>query len=243
VECYWALTAEQASPWKSRILPDGSNDLIIDLSAEPRPFVVGAMRRADVVPLSGRVDLLGVRFRPGGALPFLRVPLNQLTDKHVALDRLWGGAADSLADAVAAAPPGDRVTVLERMLLAGLRQPRLDDDLILRAVTLMRRTRGGIGIRAAAQALGTGERRLERAFDLAVGLSPKRFARVLRFLGAVREIGRLAVRPGAAVALDSGYADQPHFIREFKRLAGVTPAQYAAERRVGIVQDEDPLPA
>ena len=243
MECYWALTAEQASPWKSRILPDGSNDLIIDLAAEPRPFVVGAMRRADVVPLSGRVELLGVRFRPGGALPFLRVPLNQLTDKHVALDALWGGAADSLADAVAAAPPGDRVTVLERMLLAGFRQPRLDDDLILRAVTLMRRTRGGIGIRAAAQALGTGERRLERAFDLAVGLSPKRFARVLRFLGAVREIGRLAARPLAAVAFDSGYSDHPHFIREFKRLAGVTPAQYATERRVGIVQDEDPLPA
>jgi len=133
--------------------------------------------------------------------------------------------------------------VLERMLLAGLRQPRLDDDLIHRAVTLMRRARGGIGVRAAAQALGVGERRLERAFDLAVGLSPKRFARALRFLGAVREIGRLAVRPGAAVAMDSGYADQPHFIREFKRLAGVTPAQFAAERRVGIVQDEDLLPA
>lgn len=241
--CYWALTAEQAPPWKSRILPDGSNDLIIDLSAEPRPFVVGAMRRADVVPLAGRVDLLGVRFRPGGALPFLRVPMYQLTDKHVALDALWGGAADSLADAVAAAPPGDRVTVLEQMLLAGLRQPRWDDDLTPRAVTLMRRTRGGIGIRAAAQALGVGERRLERAFDLAVGLSPKRFARVLRFLGAVREIGRRTARPLAAVAFDSGYSDHPHFIREFKRLAGVTPAQYAAERRVGIVQDEEPLPA
>jgi len=242
VTCYWWVTAEQAPPGKSRVLPDGSNDLIIDLSAEPRPFVVGAMRRAAVVPLSGRVDLLGVRFRPGGALPFLRVPLHQLTDRQVALDALWGGTAGSLADAVAAAPPGDRVSVLERMLLAGLRQPRLDDDLIHRAVTLMRRTRGGIAVRAAAQALGVGERRLERAFDLAVGLSPKRFARVLRFLGAVRDIGRLTTRPLAAVAFDSGYSDHPHFIREFKRLAGVTPAQFAAERRVGIVQDEDPLP-
>lgn len=243
VDCYWALTAEQAPPWKSRILPDGSNDVILDLSAEPRPFVVGVMRRADVVPLAGHVDFLGVRFRPGGALPFLRVPLHELSDRHVPLDALWGTGAGSLADAVAAAPLGERVAVLERMLLANRAPAPAGDDLIQRAVTLMRRTRGGIGVRAAAQALGVGERRLERAFDVAIGLSPKRFARVVRFLGAVREIGRRALLPGTALALDAGYADQPHFIREFRRLAGVTPAQYAAERRVGIVQDEGPLPA
>ncbi len=200
------------------------------------------MNRASVFLHAGRVDLLGVRFRPGGALPFLSVPLRELTDRDVPLDTLWGNAAAVLADAVARAPRRDRVSVLERMLLAGVRLPR-PDDLIQRAVTLMRRTRGGIAVGAAAQALGVGERRLERAFDVAIGLSPKRFARVLRFLGAVREIGRRAVPPGAALALEAGYADQPHFVREFKRLAGIAPAQYAAERRVGIVQDENPLPA
>lgn len=243
MECYWALTARHAPPWKSRILPDGSNDIILDLAAEPRSFVVGVMRRADVIPLAGHVDLLGVRFRPGGALPFLRLPLHELADRHVALDVLWGSRAASLSDAVATAPLGDRVAVLERLLMANRASAMTDDDLIQRAVVLMRRTRGGIGVRAAAQALGVGERRLERVFDVAIGLSPKRFARVVRFLGAVRKIGRQSVRPGAALALDAGYADQPHFVREFKRLAGVTPAEYAAERRVGIVQDEDPLPA
>lgn len=241
MECYWTLTADQAPPWKSRILPDGSNDIILDLSAEPRSFVVGVMRRADVIPLAGHVDLLGIRFRPGGALPFLRQPLHELADRHVALDTLWGSRAGALIDAVATVPRADRVGVLERLLLAN-RAAMTDDDLIHRAVVLMRRTRGGIGVRAAAQALGVGERRLERVFDVAIGLSPKRFARVVRFLGAVREIGRRSLRPGAALALDAGYADQPHFVREFKRLAGVTPVQYAAERRVGIVQDEDPLP-
>jgi len=243
VECYWALTAHEAPPWKARILPDGSNDVILDLSTEPQAFVVGVMHRADVVPLAGHVDLLGVRFRPGGALPFLNVPLHELADRHVTLDALWGTRAATLVDAVATTPPAQRVSALERMLLAGRALPAADHDLIHRAVALLRRTRGGIGVRLAAQALGVGERRLERAFDLAIGLSPKRFARVVRFLGAVREIGRRATRPGAPVALELGYSDQPHFVREFKRLAGVTPAQYAAERRVGIVQDEDPLPA
>jgi AraC-like DNA-binding protein len=242
VECYWALTAEHAPPWKSRILPDGSNDIILDLSAAPRSFVVGVMRRADVIPLAGHVDLLGVRFRPGGALPFLRQPLHELADRHVALDALWGSRAGSLIDAVATAPLGDRVAALERLLIAHRAPAMTDDDLIHRAVLLMRRTRGGIGVGAAAHALGVGERRLERVFDIAIGLSPKRFARVVRFLGAVREIGRRALRAGAPVAFELGYSDQPHFVREFKRLAGVTPSQYAAERRVGIVQDEDRLP-
>ena len=44
--------------------------------------------------------------------------------------------------------------------------------------------------------------------------------------------------PERPLALEAGYADQSHFIREFKALAGVTPTEFAAERRTGIVRDE-----
>jgi AraC-like DNA-binding protein len=225
------------------VLPDGSNDLIVDLAREPWPFVVGAMRRAELVPLAGRVDLLGVRFKPGAALRFLDVPLSELTDRQVALDDLWGRAADSLADGVATASLPERVARLEAALLGAQRRQRREEELAARAVALIRNTCGGIGIREVAAALGVGERRLERAFDRCVGLSPKRLARVLRFLQVVRRIGRAAAPPGAALALHAGYADQPHFIREFKALAGVTPAEYAAERSVGFVQDGSASPA
>jgi len=90
------------------------------------------------------------------------------------------------------------------------------------------------------------ERRLERAFGHAVGLGPKALTRVLRFRHALRAIGRVGRAPAgwAAVAAAAGYADQSHLIREFKALAGVTPARYAAEHRaVGFVQDPDGAPA
>jgi len=74
IVCYWSLGATDAPRFKSRVLPDGSNDLIVDLSGRTRPFVVGAMPQAEVVTLQGHVDLLGVRFRPGGAMPFLHHP-------------------------------------------------------------------------------------------------------------------------------------------------------------------------
>ena len=84
-----------------------------------------------------------------------------------------------------------------------------------------------------------GERRLQRAFDRSVGVSPKVLARVLRFRRAVRQLDGAASRPGswAGLAALAGYADQSHFIREFRALAGLTPAAYLRERRaVGFVQ-------
>lgn len=115
----------------------------------------------------------------------------------------------------------------------------------------MRRARGGVGVRETAAALGVGERRLERTFDQCVGLSPKFLARVLRFRAAASEIVRqrdrwtdpptrhhLAPLSWSALAHAAGYADQPHFNREFRALAGLTPTEYAAERGpVGFVQD------
>lgn len=236
IVCYWALSATDAPTFRSRVLPDGSNDLIVDLSGEPRSFVVGAMPRAQVVALEGRVELLGVRFRPGGALPFLHQPLNELTGREIELDALWGRAAGSLADALAT-DPGRRIEQLEHAL-RGARRQRWEESLVTRAVDWYHRSQGRVPVQQVAAGLGVGERRLERAFARCVGLSPKRLARVIRFLRTVRHIGRRPQWAGAPLALETGYADQSHFIREFKALAGVTPTEFAAERRSGIVLDD-----
>jgi AraC-like DNA-binding protein len=237
IVCYWSLGATGAPRFSSRILPDGSNDLIVDLSGKTKSFVVGAMPRAEVVTLEGRVDLLGVRFRPGGAMPFLHHSLDALTGREVELDALWGRAAGSLADVLAGEPPSGRIAHLERALRGAL-QRRWEESLVTRAVECCRRAHGAISVRQVASATGVGERRLERAFARCVGLSPKQLARVLRFLHTVRHMGRTRWA-GAPLALDAGYADQSHFIREFKALAGVTPTAFVAERRTGIVQDEN----
>jgi methylphosphotriester-DNA--protein-cysteine methyltransferase len=115
------------------------------------------------------------------------------------------------------------------------------EALAARAVALLRRARGGVGVREVAAALGVGERRLERAFDHAVGMGPKALAGVLRFRRLVRAMDDARGRgpiAWAALAAAAGYADQPHLVREFKRLAGLTPSDYERERAgVGFVQD------
>jgi AraC-like DNA-binding protein len=249
VECYWSIRAAAAPGVPNRVLPDGCADLIVGIADLPGPVAVGTMRTAAVYPLLGAVDLFGIRFHPGGALPFLGAPLGELTDRRIPLDDLWGPAARALGDLMEPASLQARVARAERMLGDRLRSSRRrDDDLARHAVALLRRARGSVGVREAAAALGVGERRLQRAFEQGVGLGPKALARVLRFrrmLGAIDRVrtGGNPVR-WAALALEAGYADQPHLVREFKALAGLTPSRYAAERAaVGFVQDAGDGPA
>lgn len=252
VECYWSICASDAPLLPNRVLPDGCADVIVGIAGDPRPVVVGTMRTALVAPVSGRVDMFGVRFRPGCGWAFLGVPLSELTDGRVPLDALWGRVAGEVAEAFAPAPLASRVTraerVLRRRLEAWAGGRRDEGKLVAGAVERLRRSGGLGGVRELAAALGAGERRLGRAFDRLVGLSPKELARVFRFRHALREIQRVAAGRAqaswSAVAFAAGYADQPHFIREFKALAGVTPVGYVSERRaVGFVQYPEGEPA
>ena len=206
-------------------------------------MIVGTMRTAVVVPLAEPATLFGVRFHPGAALRVFDTPLTELTDRRIPLESVWGTAAHELSVALRETTGPAGPVRAERILatrLAGAEAGRQwDEALTEQAVTLFRRARGSIGVRQAAAALGVGERRLQRAFDRSVGLSPKALARVLRFRRAVRHLDGTATPPTswAALAARAGYADQSHFIRDFRGLAGLTPAAYVRERRaVGFVQ-------
>ena len=245
VECYWSIRTGQAPAIANRVLPDGCSDIIVGVSGFRGPVAVGTMRTAEVFPLPTGSDLFGIRFHPGCARPFVGVPLDEITDRRVPLDDLPHRDIVNFG----AVPPDARAAFADRMLPNMLqrwsRNAADEEPLAARAIALLRRARGGVGIRDVATALGVGERRLQRAFDRTVGLGPKAFARVMRMRAVAGRIdaaiaAALPIR-WTAVAFDAGYADQSHMIREFAELAGITPGAYATERRaVRNVQYESP---
>lgn len=70
-------------------------------------------------------------------------------------------------------------------------------------------------------------RQAERLFARLVGLSPRSFARIARFELARNRV-EIKGEPLLETALSSGYYDQPHFGRDFKRFAGTSPGSYSA---------------
>ena len=100
VECFWTLESDAPATNTERILPDGCVELILNFGAEfsqhcegrqqlqPRNFLVGQMTGPILISPTGAVQLIGIRFHPGGTLPFLRLPLYEITDQVVELGGL-----------------------------------------------------------------------------------------------------------------------------------------------------------
>ena len=74
-----------------------------------------------------------------------------------------------------------------------------------------------------AHVLGVSTRRLRRAFDDLIGLSPKTYTQVLRFQRAIRLATQSPDPNWSQIATGAGYFDQAHLIGAFRRFAGGTP--------------------
>jgi len=240
VRCYWTVNGvapQERRP--NRVMPDGCMDVIFDLrpQSERRVYVVGAMLESAVFQHSGTIDFLGVRFVPGAVTLFLDLEADALTARtHTGTD-FWPEAG-ALHDALGEIPPALRLPMLEAFLVRQLNERRRD-ELALRAMGIIERSRGLLTVGAIRESLGVTERTLQRSFNYAVGLTPKQAIRVARFRHAVALLAGREPPSLARLSVLTGYVDQPHFTRDFHALAGLTPGAYAAERLVGFVQDQD----
>lgn len=151
-------------------------------------------------------------------------------------DEVVGGAAVELHERVGDAPTADqRLDVLQGWLrrragdqpVAGVR-PEL-----WRAWQLAERSQGRIRVDRMAREVQLSERQLRTLMRAETGLSPKQLCRHFRFSSVV---SRLASGAGslAAIAAETGYADQAHLTREFSRMAGCSPSRWLAEERRNI---------
>jgi AraC-like DNA-binding protein len=246
VEYFWALSDSPAHAHE-RIVATGTLELVVNLHenefrvydpdglANPRCFsgamVSGAYRSPFVVDTREHAAIVGVHFKPGGAVPFLGAPPGALADTHVDLDCLWKGHASELRETLCAARDSEqRFEILARTLRAMLRSPRER----YRAVrfALDRLDRGPSGGEVSEE-LGLSRRRLIEVFTADVGMTPKLFARVRRFQRAFGGEKRHA-QSWTELALQCGYFDQSHLIRDFIAFAGASPAEIARHRDVTV---------
>src|SRR4029077_5631115 len=175
--------------------------------------------------LEGQGGVFAVKFTPGGFHPFANVPVSRFTDDIVRLADVFGGDGDALDRAVLAATEDDpRIEAIERFLRD--RAPGVDAN-VERAseiVYAIARDRRIVNVSELVRRFGLTTRTLQRLFAKYVGVSPKWVIQRYRLQEAAERIGQAGPSAGyAGLALELGYSDQAHFVRDFKAIVGVTP--------------------
>jgi AraC-like DNA-binding protein len=194
----------------------------------PESVLVGPQtyRRVDVL-LAGTLRLFTIQFTPTGFSALFALSTAALADGAFAAADVLGLEAARLSQPLEAAPDlAARAAIAEAWLLP--KAADLAPDPIAWAARRMTALHGGVRVAELARAVDLGERQFERRFTRAVGVSPKRYARVLRFREALRLRGEERDAGWAAVAHAAGYVDQAHMIHEFKALSGESPERLLA---------------
>jgi AraC-like DNA-binding protein len=225
---------------RERMLPSGAMHLVIRLSEPPiRLFagigdrvgcdlghaVVGGMRTGFYVRDKARpAHAIGIELRAGMDERLLGASAGELAERHTPLESLWGRAAlemrDRLFEPSTLAAQLDLFTALLARRFAPVRAMH---PAVAHALSTIQ-TVPDVG--AIVRASGYSHRRFIALFRAAVGISPKRYQRVLRFERVLRLLIARPPVPMVEAALAAGYSDQPHFTREFREFAGISPTEY-----------------
>ena len=234
VRCYWrgvSLVAPFETPLPQRVLPDGCTDIVLHLADAGRSLrsvdVVGTMTRPLLLTLDAPAEHLGIRFHPGCAAAFFGISAGELTDRSAELDALWADecAGEQLAEKRSL---DARLRWLERQLLRRLDRVAGTALLAKRVAALIRETGGRLRIDELTARTGCTRQYLGRVFAEHLGVSPKHYARIERFVRLARRVDRAPTPDWADLAAEHGYYDQAHLIHEFREFTGLAPETYLA---------------
>jgi AraC-like DNA-binding protein len=256
VENFWWCSDAPAHALE-RIVPSATIELVINLREDEvrihRPQWPERCERYPGAAVSGTYagpffidprqhgSMLGVHFKPGGALNLLGDP-RELANCHVALEDLWGvGEAGRLRERLCeASGPAEYFQLLERALLDRLRDSSRSSAYVSAGMELFQRSRFTQGVREVAARVGLSQRRFIQVFTQHVGVTPKLYCRILRF----QRVKSLAQRCGcdwAQCAAACGYFDQSHLIRDFREFSGLNPSDYLRQRSDSVLHNHVPV--
>lgn len=209
--------------------PDGASSLVFRRPAEGAALLAVGPRTRATYSVGKHAEWVRLRLHPGRARLLFGLPASNLVDRCVPLPDLWGPAAARLAGEPGG-PEFDPRVVVARLGAALLARVAGLASADVSRSDLVRDAAVGVpaaGVRATARRLHLSERQLRDVFTGAVGVPPKRFARIDRVRGL---LDRARPRRWAHLATEAGYTDQAHLSSDFRDLMGVPPAAFLAGR-------------
>jgi len=236
IECYWMMQCDDPSPRIEKIIPDGFTELIFNYGGLYRAktkdlwhlqtanLLAGQIKTYFYLENTGKTGSIAVKFKPAALTQFFGLNMSHYVDQITDLNTFGNEQLVSLQNKILPYQ-GDQESsrILDDYFISLL--PEAATNPLQNVLDLIFSKNGALSVHEMTVAGGSSERQLERLFKKYVGLSPKYYARIIRF-NYIFQLIKSENTSWADVVYQSGYYDQSHFIRDFKAFTGEDPSSY-----------------
>lgn len=242
VKQYWAVehhipTGERTT---QQIVPTGLLELTFYFGDHPQTSdhkklvdetvtVTGQIEESYTVNAIGHLAMFSITFQPVGAMVFFNLPLNELHELVVPWRDLGNEDVNYLEDQLYRGVDfNSRVRIMENYLLEKLtRKPQLDRwRRMYDCLNNINARKARIGIEELSDLSCLSKKQFERTFNTSIGITPKRFLRIVRFQHSIHQRQKDPKITLTELAHRCGYFDQSHMNRDFRQISGMSPGEY-----------------
>lgn len=230
VEHYWIIRydLQDGLPYTQKVLSYPNVHLAFEQDDEgQRVLLYGIPMTPFVRRLQGAGKVLGVKFRVGGFYPFWRQDVSLLNGTTIPASKLFGHDVDAYVDKVLCA--GENASMAKQAESFLLERLPEEDEQAEFAASIIEEIIGDrdiIKVEQISERVGLSIRQLQRLFRKYIGVSPKWAIKRFRLQEAAERLEKDETPQWAELAVQLGYFDQAHFIKDFKAVIGQSPAVY-----------------
>lgn len=211
-----------------KAVPDASIDLLFNIGENKvSTYISGTVFGVKKWELGTQDDCFGVRFQPGQGILSKDITMEMIVNDDIEIDGDIFGK--NLTEKIALAKTmSERIEIFKKAyedMVLGRNSLSDKEKINEYLVNRISRTKGMITMRQLEDETNYSACYLRRIFKSFHGISPKQFAQYIRFQNLLMQADKEGVRY-EQVALDCGYYDEPHMMKEFKKYSGVTLEQY-----------------
>ena len=237
---YWAIEncLNRGEVYRHSIIPTGLSEITFYFDDVPdamdnnrvisdRYIVSGQQSSAYDLNVKGNLSMFSVTLKPYSLYLLFGIPATEFTNCNVSLRDVFASSINQIEDRLMLVNSfKERVEVVERMLLSLIvKNSSSNCSRIINGIGCISNSDKELSLDTLASDACLSKKQFERVFASSVGVTPKRFMKIVRFQKAIyyKQLNRYISLTDLAYACN--YYDQSHMINDFKSLSGRTPGQ------------------
>ncbi|QSE98187.1 helix-turn-helix domain-containing protein [Fulvivirga lutea] len=234
---FWVVIGDGQDSFEQKVVPDGYPELIFHFGdnyeiklfekweLQDKWLFSGQISNHFYLRNQGVINMLGIKLQPWTPKLLFGLNMSDFTDRVVPASEVNSIQLNALKDVIQALSTSHFDHKKLEQFFMQLTTNFKEDGLFINSVQKIIDSRGQIKIEELIEQSAMSRRSLERKFIDVIGLPPKYFARIIRF-NNIFKLMQEGDSSWCQVAVNSGYYDQAHFIKEFRKFTGEKPSSY-----------------